>query len=38
MSNLHQGFEQTGQSMGYEATLRWLDRMDGNSLIQAVKR
>ena len=38
MSSLHQGFQQTGQSMDNEATFRWLDRMDGNSLIQPVRR
>lgn len=38
MSSLHQGFQQTGQSGDTEATFRWLDRMDGNPLVQQVKR
>jgi len=38
VSSLHQGFQQTGQSVDTEATFRWLDRMDGNPLIQQVKR
>jgi len=38
VSSLHQGFQQTGQSTGTEATFGWLDRMDGHPLIQQVKR
>jgi ubiquinone/menaquinone biosynthesis C-methylase UbiE len=38
MSSLHQSFQPTGQSFDTEATFTWLDRMDGNPLIQQVKR
>ena len=38
MSSLHQGFQSAGQPSDSEATFRWLDRMDGNPLIQQVKR
>jgi ubiquinone/menaquinone biosynthesis C-methylase UbiE len=38
VSSLHQGFQETGQSTDTEATFRWLDSMDGYSLIQQVKR
>lgn len=38
MSSLHQGFQETGQPSGTEAAFRWLDRADGNPLIQQVKR
>jgi ubiquinone/menaquinone biosynthesis C-methylase UbiE len=37
MNSLHQGFQQTGQPNDSEAVFRWLDRMDGNPLIQQVK-
>jgi ubiquinone/menaquinone biosynthesis C-methylase UbiE len=38
MSSLHWGFQPTSQPVDTEATFRWLDRMDGNPLIQQVKR
>ena len=38
VSSLHEGFQQTGQSAGTEATFGWLDRMDGNPLVRQVKR
>ena len=38
MSSLHQSFQPTGRSFDTEATFTWLDRMDGNPLIQQVKR
>ncbi len=38
MSSLHQGFQPASQPSDTEATFRWLDRMDGNPLIQQVKR
>lgn len=38
MSSLHQDFQPTGQSFDAEATFTWLDRMDGNPLIQQLKR
>ena len=38
VSSLHQGFQQTGQSIDTEAAFRWLDRMDGNPAIQQVRR
>jgi ubiquinone/menaquinone biosynthesis C-methylase UbiE len=38
VSSLHQGFQQTGQSADTEATVGWLDRMDGHPLIQQVKQ
>jgi len=38
VSSLHQGFQQTGQSVDTEATSSWLDRMDGSPLIQPIKR
>jgi ubiquinone/menaquinone biosynthesis C-methylase UbiE len=38
MSSLHQSFQPAGQPSDTEATFAWLDRMDGNPLIQEVKR
>jgi ubiquinone/menaquinone biosynthesis C-methylase UbiE len=38
MSSLHQSFQSAGQAFDTEATFTWLDRMDGNPLIQQVKR
>jgi ubiquinone/menaquinone biosynthesis C-methylase UbiE len=38
MSSLHQGFQPAGQPGETEAVFTWLDRMDGNPLIQQVKR
>jgi ubiquinone/menaquinone biosynthesis C-methylase UbiE len=38
MSSLHESFRSTGQSSDTEATFTWLDRMDGNPLIQQVKQ
>ena len=38
MSSLHQGFQLAGQPSDSEATIHWLDRIDGNPLIQQVKR
>jgi ubiquinone/menaquinone biosynthesis C-methylase UbiE len=37
VSSLHQGFQETGQS-ATEAAFAWLDRADGNPLIQQLKR
>jgi ubiquinone/menaquinone biosynthesis C-methylase UbiE len=37
VSSLHQGFQQTGQSIDTEAAFRWLDRMDGNPAIQQIR-
>lgn len=38
MSSLHESFQRTGQSSDTEATFRWLDRMDGNPVVQQIKR
>ena len=38
MSSLHEDFQETGQSADAEATFRWLDRVDGNPLIQEIKQ
>jgi ubiquinone/menaquinone biosynthesis C-methylase UbiE len=38
MSSLHQSFQSAARSFDTEATFTWLDRMDGNPLIQQVKR
>ena len=38
MSSLHESFQPGGQPGDTEVTFRWLDRMDGNPLLQQVKR
>ncbi len=38
VSSLHQGFQETGQSVDAEATFRWLDRADGHPLVQQIKQ
>ena len=37
MSSLHQGFQETGQSIDVEENFRWLDRVDGHPLAQQLK-
>lgn len=38
MSSVHEGFQQAGQSTDNEAVFRWLDRADGNPLVQELKQ
>src|SRR6516225_1928657 len=38
MSSVHQGFQEPGPSADTEAIFGWLDRADGNPLVQQLKR